>query len=316
MRYERADFAPLRETGYGIGFHWTAQTVPREGEPLEFEEAVHAFDADAFVEQAVEAGAGHVLFTSTHAWHRIPGPNAEVDRILPGRACKRDLLMEIADGLAAAGIKLMLYYNHVAFGHGPDAEWRQAVGCEREDLSGYYDNYCRVVGWMAEHYGPKVIAFWFDGAGDLAKRGEVPWERMTQAAKAGHPGRLVCHNAGIENHRMYTECQDYWAGEVCRLNYIPRGDLTPGGLPWYSFTSWHGDSRKPMCGHWVMRGENRDLDWTAPCVEAAAAHLRHFQRVGGAVTFNLLCYQDGSAYEPDLAVMRELKKVVGTTVAS
>ena len=303
MAYQRADFAVLRDTGYGIGFHWTAMSAPREGEPLPFQDAVERFDVQAFVDQAVAAGAGHVLLTTTHAWHMMPCPNPEVDRLIAGRTCERDLLMEIADGLAGAGIRLMLYYHHCTHPNGQDAQWREAVGCQTE---GYYDNYCRVVGWLGEHYGPKVIAFWFDGAGDLAKRGPVPWDRIAAAAKAGYPGRLICHNAGIENHHMYTERQDYWAGEVCRLNYLPRaGALTPGGLPWYSFTSWHGDCRKPLCGHWVMTEENRSLDWPPPPAESVAAHAQRFQAVGGVVTFNLLCYQDGSALDSDLQVMQQ-----------
>ena len=100
--YQRADFSPLAETIYGIGFHWTTWTWGRNGPPKPFEEAVETFDVPAFVAQAVEAGAGHVMITATHELHWLPGPNPEVDRILPGRTCRRDLMMEIADGLAAS----------------------------------------------------------------------------------------------------------------------------------------------------------------------------------------------------------------------
>jgi hypothetical protein len=43
---------------------------------------------------------------------------------------------------------------------------------------------------------------------------------------------------------------------------------------------------------------------------AVAAYLRRFQAVGGTVTFNLLCYQDGSALDTDLQVMKQLKGVM------
>ena len=129
MTFTRADFAPLRDTGYGIGFHWTTWTLPRDGETVKpFEQAVDDFDVDAFVAQAVEAGAGHVLFTATHALHWLPAPHPEVDRILPGRTCRRDLIGEIADGLAAQGIKLVLYYHHGTDGPAQDPEWQEAVG--------------------------------------------------------------------------------------------------------------------------------------------------------------------------------------------
>ena len=307
MAYQRADFSVLRDTGYGIGFHWTTATVPREGEPKPFDQAVADFDVDAFVEQAVEAGAGHVLFTSTHSRHWMCCPNPEVDRIISGHTCERDLIGDLADGLAAAGIKLIVYYNHNIYPHTPDVEWRQAVGMDPLDAPRYFDNWCRVIGWMGERYGEGIAAWWFDGGYHLNELPDTPWERLTAAAKAGHPGRLVCYNPGIERHTLYTECQDYWAGEVCRLEYIPRGPLTPSGLPWYAFLSWHADSRKPSCGVWVMSEDNRDLDWNQPPVEAVATCLRRFQAAGGTVTFNLLCYQDGSALDTDLAVMRQLK---------
>ena len=306
--YVRASFGPLRSRAYGVGFHWTTATVPAEGEPAAYEDAVAAFDVPAFVEQAAAMGAGWVLLTSTHSRHHFPGPNPEADRILPGRTCPRDLLMELADGLAAAGMRLALYYNSGI--HRGDPQWRQAVGADGPDSTVFFDNWCRVVGWMGEHYREKVIAWWFDGGYELDAFARTPWASLTAAAKAGNPDRLVCYNPGIERHQMYTPLQDYWAGEVCRLNYIPRGPQTPGGLPWHAFVSWHGDSRKPTCGAWVMSEENRAVDWWAPPAESVVAFVRGFERVGGAVTFNVFCYQDGRVFAPDFDLMREVKRRV------
>lgn len=306
MNYERADFGPLARTQYGIGFHWTTATAAEEGEALPYEEAVNAFDVDAFVAQAVEAGAGHVLFTTTHSLHQLPGPNPEVDRILPGRTCERDLPMELADGLAAVGIPLMLYYNYGV--HGNDPEWQEAVDADADDPAPYFERADRVVRWMGEHYGPKVIAWWVDHP--RRERDDAQWWATTQAFKAGHPDRLVCHNSGVESHKLRTPYQDYWAGEVVRLNFLPRGELTPAGLPWYTFTSWHCGLR----GHtaeWVLEPEDRALDWPVPPVEAVEPYVRRFLAVGGAVTFNLLCYQSGRAFGPDLEVMKALKARMG-----
>ena len=128
MTFARADFAPLRDTGYGIGFHWTTWTLPQAGQVVKpFEQAVEDFDVDAFVAQAVEAGAGHVLFTANHALHWLPAPHPDVDRILPGRTCRRDLIGELADGLAAQGITLILYYHHGT--DGPAQGPGMAGGC-------------------------------------------------------------------------------------------------------------------------------------------------------------------------------------------
>jgi len=307
MTYRRADFALLRDTGYGVGFHWTTATLPAGGDPLPFEAAVERFDVPAFVDQVVSTGAGHVLFTATHSLHWLCAPNPEIDRILPGRTCRRDLLMELADALGEVGIRLMVYYNSGI--HANDPEWRRACGAEEDDPGRFFENWTRIIGWMGAHYGPKMCALWVDGGYELEKigAGRTPWAELTRAAKAGFADRLVCYNPGIERHQLYTEHQDFWAGEVCRLNYIPRGPLTPAGLPWYAFVSWHGDSRKPTCGAWVMNADNRDVPWVSPPAESVVMFLRGFQRVGGTVTFNLFIYQDGTIYPSDLEVMRRVR---------
>jgi len=56
--------------------------------------------------------------------------------------------------------------------------------------------------------------------------------------------------------------------------------------------------------------ENRRLDWPPPTADSVVAYLRRFQDRGGTATFNLLCYQDGSALDTDLDVMRQVKKKV------
>lgn len=307
MGYQRASFAPLAETRFGVGLHWTTATVPREGHPVPYEQAVAEFDVPAFVEQVEAMNAGHVLFTSTHSRHTFPCPHPIVEEILPGRTCERDLLGDLAEALAEVGKPFIVYYNSGT--HAGDPEWRSASGAD-DDPDRFFDNWSSIISHLGERYKERVVAWWFDGGYELNDIGDrvggTPWEALSRAAKAGYGERLICHNPGIENLHSYTECQDYWAGEVCRLNYIPRGDATPMGLPWYAFVSWHGDSRKPRCGHWVMSEENRALDWLSPPAEAAAAFVRRFNAVGGAVTFNVFCYQDGSIYDSDMATMRDL----------
>lgn len=314
MAYQRADFGPLAATKYGISLHWTTWTMPRTGEPLSFPEAVEAFDVPALVDIARRTGAGHVMLTATHAKQWLPGPNPEVERILPGRTCERDLIMELADALAEHGILALLYYHHGTDlkqrGAEDDEEWAESVGAYVEDQGPYYDNYCRIVSWMGEHYGPKVKAFWFDAGYGLDRRSPTPWERMSAAAKAGFPDRLITYNPGVEKHTLYTPYQDYWAGEVNGLAFRPQGPLTPSGLPWYSFATWATMPGYPGWGAWGIDATTRDLDFPPPAVEDVMAYLEGFWAVGGAVTFNLLCYQDGSVVEGHVEVLEEVRRRV------
>jgi len=95
--YQRANTDWLAGCRYGVGVHWTAQSVPRHGPPLPFQKAVDAFRVDEFVERLVYAGAEYLLFTSTHALQMLPAPNPVIDKILPGRTCKRDLIGELVN---------------------------------------------------------------------------------------------------------------------------------------------------------------------------------------------------------------------------
>ena len=56
--YQRADFDKLRDTKYGIGFHWTTWTAPRKGKLKPFNEAIEAFDVRAFVAAGGRDGCG------------------------------------------------------------------------------------------------------------------------------------------------------------------------------------------------------------------------------------------------------------------
>lgn len=315
MDYQRADFGPLRDTIYGIGIHWTSHTVTQDGKYKPYDEMVADFDVDRFVQQAVECGAGHVLFTTNHHIYQFPCPNPEVDRIIPGRTSERDLLMEVTDGLASFGIPMIFYHWHgMNCTNIPlqDPEFQNAMGSFEDDTTRYYENLCRILEWMGNHYGSKAIAWWFDAGYHLAEKGEVPWAQVTQAAKAGHADRLVCYNSGIENHECYTPYQDYWAGELTRLNFLPREKLTPAGLPWYAFTDWHPNCNPihRTCGQWVLDQTASSIDWPAPPPESIAWYVQNFQAVGGAVTFNLLCYANGQILPNDLQAMKGLRNII------
>jgi hypothetical protein len=183
---------------------------------------VDAFKLEEFVGQVRHAGADYVLFTATHALQLLPAPHPVINRILPGRTCQRDLIGELAHGLAAKGIHLLVYYNHSCNGN-DDPEWRKAVGYDGQDKNLLAKNLMDIVGWMSERYKDKIKAWWFDGPYSLDPRGphssvstdmtgfRFPWERLTMAAKLGYPARLVTYNAGVDKTFLYTTHQDYWA---------------------------------------------------------------------------------------------------------
>ena len=192
--YVRANTDWLARCRFGIGVHWTAQTVPRMGKPLPFPKAVADFDLKGFIAAVEHAGADYVLFTSAHALQMLPAPHPVLDKILPGRTCERDLIAELADALAAKQKHLLVYYNHSCNGK-QDAAWEQAVGYHAPNKERFAQNLVEIVSWMGDRYRDKIKAWWFDSPYSLDTRGphnsvttdmsgfQFPWERFTAAAK-------------------------------------------------------------------------------------------------------------------------------------
>jgi hypothetical protein len=80
VRAHRANTDWFVKAGYGVMFHWTDFTQPREGEKKPYKGAVDAFDVNAFANMVEEMRASYVVFTLNHAhphptgrWQRISG---------------------------------------------------------------------------------------------------------------------------------------------------------------------------------------------------------------------------------------------------
>lgn len=308
--YSRANTDWLAKCRYGIGVHWTAQTAPRHGDPLPFQRAVEAFRLQEFVEQVQRAGADYVLFTATHALQMLPAPNAVIDRLLPGRTCKRDLIGELADALAAKGLPLLVYYNHSCNGRN-DPQWRKAVGYDGPDKNLLAKNLMEVVAWMGQRYKDRVKAWWFDSSYSLDARGphnsvttdmtgfQFPWERFTVAAKAGFPARLVTYNAGVAQTFLYTAHQDYWAGELVNLKTPATSRYLDHGLQWFGWTCL--DFRG-----WVHTKQNTEIPGPLYSDEEVIRFVRTCNAHRAPMTFNVGIYQDGTMAAASVEQLRRL----------
>ncbi|MCX7424640.1 MAG: alpha-L-fucosidase [Planctomycetia bacterium] len=312
--YVRADTDWLAKCRYGIGVHWTASTVPRKGPPLPFQEAVDAFDVKRFVDQMAHAGADYLLFTSTHALQMLPAPHPVIDRILPGRTCKRDLIAELADALAVKGMALLIYYNH-SCNSKDDPPWELAVGYHDRDKNRLAQNLLEIVGWMGEQYKDKIRAWWFDSPYSLDVRGphnsvttdmsgfQFPWERFTVAAKLGYPARLVTYNAGINETFLYTTHQDYWAGEQVDLKHPPQGRFLPNGLQWFGWTCLEDRA-------WAHYRPDTEIPKPLYADEEVVSFVRACNSHQAPMTFNVGIYQDGTMPADSVEQLHRLRKAL------
>lgn len=314
--YTRANTDWLAKCRYGIGVHWTAQTVPRHGKPLPFQKAVDAFDVKRFVDRLVYAGADYLLFTSAHALQMLPAPHPVIDKILPGRTCKRDLIAELADALATRGMPLLVYCNHSCNGR-DDPEWRKAVGYDGKDKAVLAQNLLEIIGWMGERYKDKIKAWWFDSPYSLDLRGphnsvttdmkgfQFPWERFTVAAKLGYPARLVTYNAGVNETFLYTSHQDYWAGELTDLKHPPTGRYhSANGLQWFGWACLEDRA-------WVHHRLDTEIPKPLYSDDEIIRFVRTCNSQQAPMTFNVGIYQDGTMAEASVEQLHRVGMVIG-----
>ncbi len=308
--YERANTDWLANCRFGIGVHWTAQTAPRNGPPLSFQQAVEAFDLPKFMGQFTDAGADYLLFTAAHARQMLAAPHPILDQILPGRTCQRDLIGAMADALAQRGKPFLVYYNH-SCNQGQDPAWEQAVGYHDRDKRKLARNLADIVGWIGGRYRDKIKAWWFDSPYSLDPRGphnsvstdltgfQFPWEQFTGAAKRGYPDRLVTYNPGVAETFLYTTHQDYWSGELVNLNAPAKKRYLDSGLQWFGWTCLEDRA-------WVHHRLNTEIPKPLYSDQEVVAYVRECNAHQAPMTFNVGIYQDGTMAEASVEQLHRL----------
>jgi len=301
----------MADAKYGLMFTWTTRSQPRRGKAKPYRQAVRDFDVHAFADMVAETGAGFIVFVTTWADHYFPAPIRAIDRILPGRTCDRDLLMDLAEALERRGIKLVVYYH---CGHG-DKEWWARTGFEKEDKTGFFANWCAIISELGQRYGKKVAGFWFDDGFAVYYPVTAPWEQMTRAAKIENPDRLVGYNSWI--WPKATDFQDFFCGESEDLT---EGRITGEGfLPVGGSGIFTGGPQSGLQANLNTRNEpgdwcqtESDSDIPAPRHSAEYMIEKFKQCIGrrNVPVINLLVYQDGTASPAALGEFAAIRKAI------
>jgi len=293
----------------GLSVHWTKLSQPLNGEAKSFQAAVADFNLDRFVEQVKETGAKHIIFTTTHGKQYLPAPNPVIDFLLPGRTCHRDLLGEIAESMQKNGIRVIFYYNHSCNGE-DDPEWIVASGYRGAPLTLFAARIIEIVEYMSRRYGKLLSGWWFDSSYTVDPRGphnsvttemgdwQFPWEAMTTAAKSGNAESILTYNAGININYLYTEHQEYWAGETTSLDYQPDG-LGNNGLQLHQWVCIDNN-------RWVHHEPNTPFPSLLFPTADLNAFVERITKAHGAVTLNVDITQDGQI---NPAAVKQMKAI-------
>lgn len=307
----------LADARYGLMFQWGEWGYPEHGEGQPWPKMIDDFDVEKFAEMVQSTGAGYVIWSATWRTYYFPAPIQAIDRIMPGRTSRRDLIGELADALNRRGIKLMLYY-HCGYG---DREWESRnftttnpnqVGTDAL----FRKNWLNIITEVGQRYGNR-LAGWFIDEGWYPS----PFEEQNRALKAGYPGRIVSFNDWVRP--SLTPFEDVEFGESFSGLNDGAGKLFPDGPPAEGDGVYVQGPHSGLQAHgmFILDGAGYGPEWgiwrpdttiakpmftRVQIVEMAKQAKAHHL----ALSFNLLMYEDGSVSPASL----EMVKLFGETV--
>lgn len=296
---------------YGLMFHWTSQSMPREGLPLSYCSAVRKFDVERFANMVAGTGAGFVVFTTSHAGFYFPGPDAVIDSILPGRTCPRDLVGDLADALNRRHIRLELYFHP---GH-DDGPWWQRTHFD-ENKAAYFRQWRVIISSIGNHYGKKLAGWWFDDAAFTYYPFNPNWQKMTAAARAGNPNRVVAYNSWIlpklnDFYDVFAGENAFWEPQYEDLQYLP-----VGGTGRYFGGPQHGlqaEMTVLISSDWGHFKKDQSIGSPRLSAEQIISKLKDALSRKVVPLLDIEVYQDGTTSPETLRQLYAVKRALGVT---
>ena len=314
-RQQRGSTDWLVEGKYGVMFHWTGSSQPRNGDikvsyrenasgadtvpafQKAYSEAVRDFDVDAFADMVEETGASWVIFTVNHSPPHCPAPIKSWEAAHPGWTTERDLLGDMADALGKKDIKLICYIASHIIMRGDNIPEEESV-----------EIHAKVLAEMGERYGEKLAGYWFDGWDIIPQdfpSARISFKGFFDAAKTGNPDRIIGLNFWIFPDA--TPWQEFWAGEADE-------ELKPTVSRYMKYAAGEGLQRHALFmleDIWVHRQRNGEIPAPVFTEQALIDYVKNLTANDGVATINMGSYRDGTVSEKSLAVMRSLKRAMG-----
>ncbi len=305
----------FKDAGYGLMFQWTNRATPPNGDIKPWDQKVEDFDLDSLVKLVEQSGASFVVWSVTWGQQYISAPIQSLDRILPGRTTKRDLLGELTDALKAKGVRLIFYY-HYGYDcyHSKDPEWLKASGGDLPDKTKLFHNIGSILGEIGNRYGDRLDGWFLDGGhryydahfdgSPPVGPSSAPFRDLALAARTGNEKRVLCFNSWVLPR--LTEYQDYFAGE---------GQLMHEGLEQGVFKD--GPQKGLMAfgcftleSKWGRTDKNQPI--APPRYSAAdlAQKIKHAKANRYPIAINLEMYEDGSVNPASAAVLRQVDGIL------
>jgi hypothetical protein len=301
------------------------------GKTRELNRIIDEFDLDFFIRQFQESRADWLIFTIGQNTGYYNSPNPFLDKLLPGRTPRRDLVLEIGRRLADLNKKFIVYLPAETWSQSP--EIHKAFAWNPADQTEFLTRYQKFVREYSLNFGKLAHGWWFDGCYDDIHKGKWDWSEWLTAARAGNPDSIVAFNDGafcVGREKPVTPLQDYHAGEVHLLEdgkirfdfldaktavamagklrtpgkepqfYMPAGQFVDG-VQWQALvpldSTFNGGVPEEFCRY----NPEEMIKFTLAC-----------KAVRGAVTFNAPIELNGHIPDPTFAKLKKLGETIST----
>jgi hypothetical protein len=301
----RANTDWFANAGYGMWVHLLDLTTPRSGPKLPYEAAINALDVRKLAQTVADCGARYLIFAVNHGHPTCPAPIKAWERLHPGWTTRRDLIMELADALAAHDINLMLYQNCPGTGDLIQQDGR-AIDTPRFSEADYARLLVEVFQEFGARYGSKVKGWWLDSwFQTMEAYPNLPCEAINRAIKSGYRDCMTSMNFWA--FPVEVEWQDFWCGEITDFPARPFGART---IPYGPAKGLQGHAAIKLDAPWFHITDNMEMEPPLYTAQQLADFIRVYQRDQTPVTLGVGIYQDGSIGPKSYDVLRELRRRV------
>jgi len=299
----------MQKAPFGLMVHWLSNIAPRPDGPMieDWNELVDAFAVEQFCDEIAGTGAGWLIFPFGHTPGQYCSPNAQLERLLPGRCSQRDLFREIAEELAQRGLRMIAYLPTEVRAQSEQAQNALGWNLDPSDKSVFQKRWVGVVRQWSENMGPLISGWWFDGCYE-GPRTDFTWDNTrfegvgwTEAVRAGNPDSVYAMNPGANTFQYVSEDEGYLAGEANDLRVRP-------GRPLIGDKQWH--ALVWIDCPWMHREVGQEIP--APRFFDLELHdyLHACHQNGGGVTLNIGIYRDGTLADRSLAQVTRMAQLI------
>jgi len=288
----------------------------------EWNQIVDGFDVKGLVHQLQELQAGFLVFTLGQVGGFYCSPNATLDSITtavaPGISfcSRRDLVSELADELAHANIRLIVYVPAEIPPWNPLICQAFAATGATANVAANQPAYARwetiLCDW-SRRFGTKAAGWWIDNPNGIASyqqtsvagRTEPPvWSSLANALRAGNAHAIVTLAEWPPAPGSRWPISDYGSGEC-----MPGANQFACGGRWIDGRQWFSESAL-----YAFDYQTRTFSATPVMAgDQAAAQTRAIIANGGVCAWDVSYNRDGTIASAYFAALKTISQTVNAT---